>query len=182
MFDNKNGLLKINFLINKVIKNDNDKVADLGCGKFGYFVFPLTKIIGKRGKIYAVDVIKDNLKSINSVAQAENLTQIETIWSNLEIYKGTKISDNSLDVALLICLLHQSEKYLDILKESVRMLKTGGRLLIVDWNKENFIFKNKDKEIVNPDEIKESIKKLPLDLQEEFMAGDYHYGLLLIKK
>jgi ubiquinone/menaquinone biosynthesis C-methylase UbiE len=181
MFDNKNGLLKINFLINKVIKNDNDKVADLGCGKFGYFVFPLTKIIGKRGKIYAVDIIKDNLESINSIARAENLTQIETIWSNLEIYKGTKIPDNSLDVAFLVCLLHQSERYLDILKESVRMLKTGGRLLIIDWNKENFIF-NKEKEIVSPDEIKEGIKKLPLDLQEEFMAGDYHYGLLLIKK
>ncbi len=181
MFNN-NGLLKVNFLINKVIKNDNEKVADLGCGKFGYFVFPLTKIIGKRGKIYAVDIIKDNLESINNIARSENLTQIETIWSNLEIYKGTKIPDNFLDAIFLVSILHQSEKHLDILKESARMLKTGGRLLIVDWNKESFIFNNKEKEIVSPDEIKEYIKKLPLDLQEEFIAGDYHYGLLLIKK
>ncbi len=178
---NKNNLLNVDFLIDKIVANNNDKIADLGCGSFGYFVFPLAKKIGKHGKIYAVDIIKNNLESIKNIARTDNLTQIETIWSNLEVYNGTKIPSESLDAVLLVGLLHQSNKHLDILKESVRMLKTGGRLLIVEWNEDDFVFGNSDIKRISRNKIKEDLAQFSLTMKEEFSAGEYHYGLLLIK-
>ena len=37
---NKNLLINIDLLLDKIVTRDSDKVADLGCGGFGYFVFP----------------------------------------------------------------------------------------------------------------------------------------------
>ncbi len=179
----KNGLFDFNLLIDKVVSSNNQKVADLGCGSFGYFVFPLAKKIGNHGKIYAVDVVKENLESIKKAAKLEGLDQIETVWSDLEVYGGAdKIKDNSLDVVFLISVLYQSKKYIDIIKEASRMLRPGGKMLIVDWKKNNETFKVQeiDKEILK--EKIENIKGLPLKIEEDFSAGEHHYALLLSKK
>ncbi len=182
MLTSKNNLLDVDFLIDKVISADNEKIADLGCGSFGYFVFSLAKRISQHGKVYAVDILKGNLESIKSIAKTENLKQVEAVWSNLEIYKGTKIGDESLDGALLINTLHQSQKYLDILKESVRMLKLGGRMLIVEWNEGDFSFARNNELRIKKEDLKKEAEKLGLEIIEDFPAGHHHYGLLLIKK
>jgi ubiquinone/menaquinone biosynthesis C-methylase UbiE len=179
----KNGLFNIDSLIDKVISSNNQKVADLGCGNFGYFVFPLAKKIGNHGKIYAVDVVKENLEAIKKAAKLEGLDQIETVWSDLEVYGGAeKIKDNSLDVVFLITILYQSKKYIDIIKEACRMLKPGGKMLIVDWKKggETFKIQEVDKELLKK-EIK-NMNNSPLEIKEDFSAGEHHYGLLLSKK
>jgi ubiquinone/menaquinone biosynthesis C-methylase UbiE len=182
MLTSKNNLLDVDFLIDKVISADNEKIADLGCGSFGYFVFPIAKRISRHGKVYAVDILKSNLDSIKSIAKTENLSQVETIWSNLEIFKGTKISNDFLDGALLINTLHQSKKYLDILRESARMLKLGARLLVVEWNEGDFSFARGDDHRINKEELKKEAEKLKLEIIEDFPAGHHHYGLLFVKK
>jgi ubiquinone/menaquinone biosynthesis C-methylase UbiE len=179
----KNGLFDIDSLIDKVISGNNQKVADLGCGSFGYFVFPLAKKIGDHGKIYAIDVVKENLESIKSAAKLEGLDQIETVWSNLEVYGATdKIEDDSLDIVFLITILYQSKKYIDIVKEACRMLKPGGKMLIVDWKKNNETFKIQE---IDKELLKKEIEKIdgsPLKIEEDFSAGEHHYALLLSKK
>ncbi len=178
----KNNLLNIDSLIDKVVLADNEKVADLGCGSFGYFVFPLAQKIGKHGKIYAVDIIKSNLEGIKNSAKIEGLSQIEVIWSDLEIFKATKIPDNHLDGVFLINTLHQSKKYLDIIKESLRMLKSGGRLLIVEWGENGHPFKAGDVNLIKKENLRKELSEISVTIKEDFSAGDYHYGLLLIKK
>lgn len=182
MLTSKNNLLDVDFLIDKVVSADNEKVADLGCGSFGYFVFPLAKRISQHGKVYAVDILKSNLESIKSIAKTENLKQVEAIWSDLEVYQGTKISDGYLDGVLLVNTLHQSKKYLDILKESARMLKLGGRMLIVEWNEGDFSLARSNDPRIKKEDLKNEVKNLRLEIIEDFPAGHHHYGLLLIKK
>jgi len=177
----KNNLLDVDSLINRTISVDDKNVADLGCGSFGYFVFPLAKKIGNHGQVFAVDIVKENLESIKQMAKLNNLTQVQTIWSNLEVYKGTKIEDDYLDAVFLISTLHQSEKFIEILKESVRMLKSGGKMLIVEWLDDNPIVVNKNIKKIDKNFIKVNLEKLNLRLKDEFSAGDHHYGLLLIK-
>jgi len=175
-------LLNVEFLINKIISTNNDKVADLGCGSFGYFVFPLAKRIGKHGRVYAIDIIKSSLESVKSIAKVENLTQIETVWSDLEVLGGTKIKDGSLDSILLVSTLHQSDNYNNIILEGCRMLKPGGKVLIVEWNNENGPFNTNGRRRIKREDLKKAIDSTPLEVIEEFDAGDHHYGMLLVKR
>lgn len=156
-------------------------VADLGCGQFGFFVFPLATTVGKHGLIYAVDIMKSNLKEIEKKAKSENMTQIQTIWSNLEVFQGTKIESNSLDMAFLVNTLHQSTKKLDIIREAFRMLKRSGRLVIIDWEDTSSSIGPGTNKLVNKEGIKAGAKKLGFNTEQDFKAGEYYFGLILSK-
>jgi ubiquinone/menaquinone biosynthesis C-methylase UbiE len=177
----KNTLLDAELILSYLPNRTDAKVADLGCGNFGYFVFPLAKLVGKHGRVYAVDIIKSALAEIKKKAHTNNLPQIETIWSNLEKSGGTKIIKNSLDAAFLINTLYQADKTLDMLKEAVRLLKPKGRLIIVDWNEEPSPLGPALTQRVKKDKLVSAILKLDLKLEKEFKPGAYHYGLVFKK-
>jgi ubiquinone/menaquinone biosynthesis C-methylase UbiE len=176
-----NALLDVNFILNKAQVGENAKVADLGCGASGHFVFPASKLVGKDGKVYAVDILKTNLENVNKRAKLENLENIKTVWSDLEIFGATKIEAGSLDVALLINTLYQSHKRAEIIREAVRMTKKDGKLVIVEWKSISSPLGPPVEERVKIDLLKAGAKKLGSNLEEEFEAGQYHYGLIFIK-
>lgn len=182
MSDNKKTILfDIDGILRKITIEEGQKVAELGCGNFGFFVWPLAKLVGRRGQVYAVDILKNTLEEVRLKALKENLPQVKTIWSNLEIFKATTIETNSLDVALLVNVLHQSDKRSEILREAIRMLKRGGKLLIVEWGNTDSPFGPILEKRVRLDSLKAAAPKIGLDIKEEFSAGPYHYGLILIK-
>ena len=174
-------LFDIDTILRKMAIEEKQKVAELGCGNFGFFVWPLAKLVGRRGQVYAVDILKPVIEEIKLQALKENLPQVKTIWSNLEIFKATSIETCSLDAALLVNVLHQSDKKLEILREAIRMLKRGGKLLIVEWTNTDSPFGPALEKRVKLDALKAAAPKIGLEIKEEFIAGPYHYGLILIK-
>jgi len=68
-------------ILSKIGIEEKQKTAELGCGNFGFFVFPLAEKVGREGKVYAVDILKPTLEEINKVSKTNGLKQIETIWS-----------------------------------------------------------------------------------------------------
>ena len=174
-------LVDASLIFNRARIGDKAKVADLGCGSSGYFVFPAAKIVGKKGIVYAVDILRTALETINKRIRAENFANIKTIWSNLEIFGATKIEAGSLDVAMLINTLYQSRKRLEILRESVRLLKKNGRLVVVEWKNTAAPFGPPPEEKVEKEFVENGAKKLGLRPEEEFEAGQYHYGLIYVK-
>lgn len=174
-------LLDADLIVAKAQIKERMKVADFGCGSSGHFVFPAAKIVGNKGTVYAVDILKPALESINKRAKQEGLTNIITVWSDLEIYRATKIETESLDVGLLINALYLSEKRADILRESIRMVKRGGRLLVIDWEDTASPFGPPPEKRVKIDSLIKGGEKLGLKLEEQFSAGTYHYGVLFIK-
>ncbi|MCF7794860.1 class I SAM-dependent methyltransferase [Patescibacteria group bacterium] len=181
MNKNKRLLLDINSILEEVPIESSQKIADLGCGNFGYFIIAAAKMTGSQGLAYAVDIQKPHLREVQKQAKKENLPQIKTIWTNLEKWKGAKIENNSLDVALLINTLNQSDKRADILRESTRMIKKKGKLLIVEWLNKELPFGPKPEKKVKKDAIIDAAPKLGLKLDKEFSAGEFHYGLLFSK-
>jgi ubiquinone/menaquinone biosynthesis C-methylase UbiE len=177
----KTALFDIAAILSKMGIGERQHVAELGCGNFGFFVFPLARLVGRQGKVYAVDILKPTLDEITREAKKNNLSQIIPVWSNLEIFKATKIETNSLDVALLVNTLHQSEKKIEILREAIRLLKRGGQLLIIEWKNTDLPLGPSPERRINLDSLKNATPKLGLSLKEEFTAGPYHYGLILTK-
>jgi ubiquinone/menaquinone biosynthesis C-methylase UbiE len=177
----KTALFDISSILSKMGIDEKQQVAELGCGNFGFFVFPLARLVGRYGRVYAVDILKTTLEEVAKEAKKENLPQITTIWSNLEIFKATGIETGSLDNAFLINILHQSEKRLEILRETIRLLKRGGKLLIIEWKNTDIPLGPALEKRVKLDSLKTAVPKIGLGIKEEFEAGPYHYGLILTK-
>ena len=174
-------LLDVKVILNKAEIGEGMKVADLGCGSTGHFVFPASAMVGEKGLVYAVDILKTVLETINRRIKYENAKNIITVWSNIEIFKATKIESGSLNVALLVNTLYQSHKRAEIIRESVRMIKKGGKLIIVEWKNIALPFGPPAEERVNKDALIKSGPRLGLEFEEEFFAGHYHYGLIFTK-
>jgi ubiquinone/menaquinone biosynthesis C-methylase UbiE len=106
-------------------------VLDYGCGPGGYIV-PLTKLVRKSGKIYALDSSHLAIKSVKKMIIKKHLSNVETIHSDCK----TGLPDSSLDIILLYDIFHDLSHPHDILKELHRVLKTHGILSVTDHHLE----------------------------------------------
>ncbi len=108
------------------------KVGDLGSGS-GHYALAASPLVGNEGHVYAIDVQEDILKSLKTEAQSRGITNIETLWGDFEKLGGTKLKDHSLDAVILSNTLFQLDRKAGALAEIKRILRPGGRLLVVDW-------------------------------------------------
>jgi len=176
-----NNFLDIDFILNKVKIKEKMKVADFGCGSGGHFVFPVASMVGVDGVVYAVDILKTVLEVVKRRARQENYLNIKIIWSNLEVFGATKIKAGTVDIGILANTLYLSTKRIEIIREVVRMLKKGGKLVIIEWKTVSLPFGPTLEDRVDDEYIKNIAKKNGLNLDEEFYAGQYHYGLIFSK-
>ncbi len=156
-------------------------VADFGCGRVGHFVFPAASLVGQSGTVYAIDVLKPVLESIDSKARLENISNIRTVWSNIEIFKATKIADESLDMAFLINVLFQIKNPMDAIEEVSRTVRPEGKILVIDWKRSGFPFGPPMENRVSQSRINEIMGGLSLRKIDDFEAGTYHYGMIFEK-
>ena len=176
-----NVLIDTNLIIQKSGVQESMVVADLGCGTTGHFSFPFARAVGRKGTVYAVDILRTVLENVNKRMYQENIENVKTVWSDLEVYNATKINSNSLDLALLINTLYLSTKRMEIIREAVRLLKKGGKLMVVEWKMIALPFGPSVDKRVRADLLKSAAPKYSLEMLEEFNAGPYHYGLLFEK-
>lgn len=176
-----NYLLDPDLILKKAQAKEGQKVADLGCGAAGHFVFPAARTVGRKGKVYAVDILKTVLSNIEKTAKDEALDNISTVWSDVEIFKATDIETNSLDAALVINTLYQSSQRAKFLKEATRMLKKNGRIVIVEWKPTSTSLGPPTENRVEKDSLKKGAQQIGVTLEEEFEAGENHYGIVFIK-
>lgn len=157
-------------------------VADFGCGNAGFFALQASHLVGDDGVVYAVDVQKEALTSVQGAAKQQGLHNITTVWSDLEKHGATKILSNSVDVGLVINVLFQSTKIGELLTEVVRMLKPGATLVVVDWKNIPTPLGPPQQLRVTPESIRMHATRLDLIEKDSFEAGPFHFGLQFQKK
>jgi ubiquinone/menaquinone biosynthesis C-methylase UbiE len=169
-----------NFLNPEQILNqleiESDIVAcDFGCGSGGW-VLPLAQK-AEDGMVYAVDILGEPLEVLSAKADSLSLSNIKTILSNVE--KDVKIQDESCDLVLMTNLLFETEDKKAVMEQGKRVLKPGGKILIVDWKKKNSVVPVAN--TISADDIKKFAEEIGLKLEKEIDAGIYQYGLVFEK-
>lgn len=156
-------------------------IGDLGCGT-GYFTFPAAKMVGPTGRVFSIDVQKHIMKNIQSRAQLEGTDNVIPVWTDLEIVGAAKrVENESLDFAFLVNIFFQTKKDKEVMKEAMRMTKTGGKIIVVDWKKKVTPFGPVLENRLEPKDIEAIAEELGLEYEEEFEAGIYHWGLIFSK-
>ncbi len=155
-------------------------VVDLGAGT-GFYTIAAAKAVGPHGKVYAVDIQQELLSRIKTIAHAEKLNNIEVMHGDVEHPGGTRLADRVADVSIAANVLFQVEKREGFAKETFRILKSGARLLLVDWM-DSFAGMGPQPEfVVTAQTAKELFLKNGFSFVSEMAAGDHHWGLIFRK-
>ena len=103
-------------------------VGDIGAGG-GYFTFHLAARVGPKGKVYAEDILESEINKIHERAAKEGLPQIVAV---LGAKDDPRLPAQSLDAILIVNAYHEMREHDAMLGASLRALKAGGLLGIID--------------------------------------------------
>ncbi len=156
---------------------DGMKVADLGAGS-GHYSLAAAASVGNSGRVYAVDVQEDILKHLKDSAHRAGRNNIETIWGNLEKKGGTKLRDQSMDAVILSNTLFQLEHKEDAVAEIKRIIKSGGKLLVVDWAGAYGGMGPAPHHVVTEHQAEELFIRGGFYKAKDFRAGPHHYAIV----
>lgn len=155
-------------------------VADFGCG-MGHFSLEMSKKIGETGIVYALDVLPEKLESVISGAKGIGMTNVIAKRVNLEKEKGSGLNDNSVDWVVMKDMLFQNKGKAVVLTEACRVLKPGGRILIIEWKMENVSVGPIRELRISEEALKTVAQKVGLKMLEKIFAGDFHFAFVFVK-
>jgi ubiquinone/menaquinone biosynthesis C-methylase UbiE len=156
------------------------EIADLGAGS-GFYTVAAAKALIATGRVYAVDAQKDLLTKIKNTAVAQGLYNVEVIWGDIEKPSGTHLHEASIDLSLLSNILFQLEDKQGMINEVKRILKPGGRVLVVDWSDSFGGIGPEPKKVVLKGSTVEMFEKNGFHQDKEIDAGSHHYGIIFKK-
>lgn len=135
MFNNpkRNDWEKSDEIIKYMNLNKGDSVIDIGCG-FGFYAYRFSGIVGKTGKVWAVDTSEPYIDYINKFVEKYKIKNIVPVTS--------QVSDISVrapaDVAFMCSVYHiiygwsREADRVPFINSIRRSLKQGGTLVIAD--------------------------------------------------
>jgi len=109
-------------------------VADLGAGG-GYFTFRLAQAVGPTGRVYAVDIDRDALDSINQYAHKNSVANVETVQAS---ENDARLPNASVDLIFTCNTVHHIQNRADYFRSLARYLRPNGQVAIIDFTPTGF--------------------------------------------
>jgi ubiquinone/menaquinone biosynthesis C-methylase UbiE len=150
-------------------------MLDVACGVGNYSV-AASKIIGNEGMIYAVDLWEEGINALKQTIGEKGIKNIRPLLS--DVNKHIPAEDRSIDVVLMATVLHDlievhTEK--GTLKEIKRVLKPGGKLVIIEFKKIEGPPGPPVAIRLTPEETEKIVSAHGFKQEKVIDAGQYHY-------
>ena len=155
---------------------EGDVVADFGAGS-GAYLEPLSVAVGTSGSVYACEIQKTLVDKINTYIHDHRLVNVRPLWCDLEAPHGTKLGDSTLDVGVLVNTFFQIEAKEQALAEMARVIKKGGKLIVIDWTDSFGGLGPLPAHVVTADAMRTYAVNAGFEPLSDFPAGDHHYGV-----
>ena len=108
-------------------------VIDLGAG-VGYFTWRLAKRVGPEGKVIATDIQQEMLDMLARNMRRRGIENVEIILSTQQ---DPRLPQGAADLVLLVDVYHELAFPASTMGHVRRALKPGGRLVVVEYRKED---------------------------------------------
>lgn len=152
------------------------RVADVGAGG-GWFTVRLARRVGPNGRVFAEDIQRQMIDSINRRVERERLRNVETV-------QGTAIDPRlpgNLDAVLIVDTYPQLDDPVSMLKHLATALAPSGRLGIVDFRKDVYGPGPAMEERLEPEIIIRDAKLAGLRLHAHHTFLRYQYLLVFTR-
>jgi ubiquinone/menaquinone biosynthesis C-methylase UbiE len=154
------------------------RVAEIGCGT-GWFTFALEAAVRPRGMVYALDKLPHMLQILET--KRRNYERILTLPCGENEFE---LDSGEVDVVFHANVLHETLEPEKHLLEAYRVLKSGGRMIVIEWT-----WADEESQPGPPNTIRLE-KQTTRDLLEGagFEVSDvsdvapYHYAVQAVKK
>ena len=146
-------------VLNALDLKAGDVFLDLGCGP-GDYAIEASRIVGNSGFVYALDKWQYLVDSLRKEADSKGLKNIKAVVS--DITGPLPIKDGCVDVCLMATVLHipaVARRMRAVFSEVRRVLKTSGRLVIIECKKEDMPFGPPKNMRVSPEELENAISE-----------------------
>ncbi len=108
-------------------------VADIGAGA-GYFSVKIARKVGEAGIVYANDIQPRMLEYLRAYARQNEVTNISPVLGEVD---DPKLPHGQIDLALLVDVYHEFSHPQQMLRGIRQALKPGGRLVLLEYRKED---------------------------------------------
>ena len=122
-----------NRLVEMLKLKEGDVVADIGIGT-GYIARKISPKIGETGTIYGVEIQQEMLDILAEKMAEEGITNIKGVLGTIT---DPKLPPNSVDLAIMVDVYHEFSHPYEMMQNICRGLKTGGRVVFVEYRAED---------------------------------------------
>ena len=171
-------MLPPEIVLQKLGLKEDDDMADIGCG-VGYFTFPAAEIISSENEIYAIDISEEMLEEVEKESKEKEIKNISLVKST---EYDLKLEDGKVSFALMVNVLHETDDKVRMLKEIHRILRTDGRIAIVDFEKKQTESGPPLDHRISKDEALELLKEAGFEFQKEEQFADTFYAIVAVKR
>jgi SAM-dependent methyltransferase len=110
-----------------------DHVADIGVGT-GYHTRRIAPIVGDAGQVYAVDIQPEMLTILQQGLAADGIDNVTPVLGEID---DPKLPAGSIDLAFMVDVYHEFSHPYEMIAALSKALKPGGRLVLVEYRKED---------------------------------------------
>ncbi|WP_053955000.1 class I SAM-dependent methyltransferase [Inediibacterium massiliense] len=108
---------------------DGDMIADIGSGG-GYFTFEFAKMVGKNGKVFAVDTNTALLRYINNKLKIQKIQNVVTIIAK---ETGFVLPDGTCNLIFVRNVFHHINNAEVYFRNIQKNLNPNGKIAIIEW-------------------------------------------------
>jgi ubiquinone/menaquinone biosynthesis C-methylase UbiE len=131
-------------------------VADIGAGS-GYMTMRLANRVGPDGTVYANDIQPQMLQMLQRRVERAKLTNVVLVQGSID---DPKLPAGAVDLELMVDVYHELSRPQEMLRALRSALKPGGRLVLLEYRKE-------DPAIPIKPEHKMSVREAKLEVEAE---------------
>ena len=146
-------------------------VCDIGAGP-GYFALRLARVVGRQGRVYAVDVEPRILEVLRERIEKLGVKNVTPV---LGLGDSPLLPDTTCDLILIVDTYHHFPDRAAYLRRLVPLLRPGGRIANIDFRKEQTpIGPPQEHRISREDFLREAAAAaLKVDQEPSFLENQY---------
>ncbi len=133
-------------------------VADVGVGT-GYFAFRMAPHLGEKGRVLGVDIQQEMLDKLKKKAESLKVANVEGVLGTIT---DPKLPEKGVDLVLMVDVYHEFDHPWEMMQAIVKSLKPGGRVVLVEYRKEDPTVPIKEVHKMSEEQVKKEMEVVGL--------------------